>query len=373
MEALAAMFENSRAGTRVTFSRHNIDYRQGNSWACHTSFRSSSRSFDIAQKIAAFLASKMIFDGAGGFRPGKRTAQFCIAPRLVLHREFTGGDTQGARALICTRSERSGLHGRLHLTCNETLCSQVADYLRMGATALVLKLADAGALRGIQLEDPMGAVQTFADDPHCAARVRRVGRPEITAVEIQRSYLDEVEAAIDRVPLPPWTREVCARWREILDLLAAGAPESVAGRLDWATKWSLFEAYRRENPSAATLFEIDTRFGDLRDGIWEQLDRDGALSHRLIADEQLAQSLSTPPADTRARLRGAAIAELFSAPKTIRERGIAAWEWVRDGRRRQEMLFPDAFDITGTWKPTTQPEDGFQGRRAVLAELLSQL
>jgi hypothetical protein len=56
------------------------------------------------------------------------------------------------------------------------------------------------------------------------------------------------------------------------------------------------------------LFELDTRFGMLGDGgIFNLLDRAGALHHRIDGVENIEQAMTDPPAVGRAKFRSAAI------------------------------------------------------------------
>ena len=63
-----------------------------------------------------------------------------------------------------------GYH-RLHVLCGESLCSHLASWLKVGTTALIVALADAGlcASTGRALRMPLKAFRTFAADPTCSA------------------------------------------------------------------------------------------------------------------------------------------------------------------------------------------------------------
>ena len=83
---------------------------------------------------------------------------------------------------------------------------------------------------------------TFAADPTCTARVRTVDGRLLSAIEIQRFYLVQVEAVAGNPLMPPWAGQACSAWREMLDRLE-DAPGSVAKSLDWAIKLSLYRRY----------------------------------------------------------------------------------------------------------------------------------
>jgi hypothetical protein len=62
----------------------------------------------------------------------------------------------------------------------------------------------------------------------------------VTAVQLQRHYLREVEAHLDSPFMPAWAQPVCQTWGKVLDQLEA-APEALSDQLDWALKLKLFQ------------------------------------------------------------------------------------------------------------------------------------
>jgi hypothetical protein len=61
----------------------------------------------------------------------------------------------------------------------------------------------------------------------------------MTAVAIQRHYLEMAESHLGGPFMPAWAPIICGHWRRVLDLLEAG-PYAVSKVLDWAIKLSLY-------------------------------------------------------------------------------------------------------------------------------------
>jgi len=92
-------------------------------------------------------------------------------------------------------------------------------------------------------------MRVIARDPECRARFPLTSGEEVSAIEIQRTYLRMVEDALDDGAFTDgtdrdWAPSVCARWRRILDALE-GAPNSLDHVLDWRVKQALYSGWAR--------------------------------------------------------------------------------------------------------------------------------
>jgi hypothetical protein len=247
------------------------------------------------------------------------------------------GDSTGNRGIYHTRNESLSSKGyhRLHILCGENLCSETAIVLKVGATALVVALAEAGLRPGarVQLAAPLEALRNVISDPECKRELRLANEDGINAIGIQRYYLNQVERHLDLLPV--WAGELCALWRRTLNLLER-APHSVSTILDWAIKHRLFfdRAARRRIPlermgrfdsndsrSIAIRNEfcqIDARFGQLdARGIFGELDRRGVLDHHIASIHNIEHAMHNPPAVGRAKLRGEAVRSLVGQGRAL--------------------------------------------------------
>ncbi len=227
------------------FLRHNIDYGgTGSTWGFHESYSHQVPPSRLPNQLLPHLASRIVYAGAGGFDPGSLGIVFTLSPRVSHLNRKLSGSSMSDRGIFHTKDEplaRGGYH-RLHLLCGNSLGSETALWLTVGTTALIVALVEGGEQPGkpMLLADPVGAMQMFAHDPACSAEAMLTDGRRLTAVQIQRHYLERAEACIGSPFMPGWTEEVCDSWREILDHLETGRGE-LWRRLDWTIKLAIYD------------------------------------------------------------------------------------------------------------------------------------
>ena len=254
---------------RAVLLRNNTDYATKATWGCHESYLHADMDRDaLSRQLIPFLVSRQIFSGSGGFDCHSPGINFLVSPRVAHLRAAVSGDSTRSRGIFHTRDEPLCGNGyqRLHILCGESLCGETGTWLKIGTTALIVALIEAGKRPGneIDLPDPLVAMRTFAGDPSCTKSVRLANGRKVTALDIQEHYLRQAETHADAQFMPPWTGEVCRRWRRILERLRDGGPAAVATTLDWAIKYALFQSHLRRR---------DMTFEKLADwtGVLEQL------------------------------------------------------------------------------------------------------
>ena len=336
--------------------RHNVCHITHTSWATHCNVLTTSSSATLVAQLVPHLVSKVVFAGGGGF--GLHDPfNFSLAPRMATFTSVINRHTTHERPLLNTRdmSHCTVAARRQHLIGFEILCSHRARLLDVGTTMLVTRMIDAGLRPGdeMELENPIPALHAFCADVNCKTTVPRAqSRGAVSALQIQRHHLALASSHLHRDFMPPWAGRLCAIWSETLDLLEAGAPDTVADTLDWGIKHAVFRGHTSRNGGTwhacrDALLELDIRFGALDGGIFEQLDARGLLDHRVDGIENIPDAITTPPRGTRAQVRGAAILELCSAGRN----GTAHWDRVRDTSGGRHLDLGDPFDLTPSWKP----------------------
>lgn len=231
---------------RALILRNNTDYASCATWGCHESYLHSGVHGEVlSRQIIPHLVSRLIFSGAGGFDCYSPGVAFLVSPRVPHLRAAVSGDSTGGRVIFHTRNEPLCGNGyrRLHILCGESLCGELGAWLKIGTTALVVALIEAGKQPGqeIDLPDPLAAMRLFAADPGCGRSVTLANGREVTALDIQDHYLRQAEAHADAKFMPPWAGEVCQRWRAVLNRLRTGGSAALARSLDWAAKRALFQ------------------------------------------------------------------------------------------------------------------------------------
>jgi len=234
---------------QILLSAVNVSYGSASTtWASHESYghRGDPSAFP-AQFIPHFV-SRLIYTGAGGFDNLSAGLEFLLSPRVVHLKRSQSPHSTTDRGIFHTKDESLSSAGwsRLHVLCGESLCSDTGLWLRVGTTAILVALCEAGLkpAAGVELSQPLAAMRTFAADVQLTATVPTSSGRQVSAVDIQRHLLDQARAHQSDHFMPEWAPEVCRRWGEMLDRLEQGAA-AVERTLDWAIKQSLFRQHAR--------------------------------------------------------------------------------------------------------------------------------
>lgn len=174
--------------------------------------------------------------------------------------------------------------------------------------------------------------------------------------------------------MPDWAIEAGDNLESILNALAKG-PENVATQLDWAMKYTLFNQYLEknyhtsfnDNPSNLQsakdlrtyrqieirnkLAELDIRFGEFgENGIFNKMDSDGVLNHKMVPQADINFAVDNPPADTRAMQRGKWISDLYQTKYSMYL--ICDWDKIINTKNERWLDFRSPFTESASWKNT---------------------
>jgi Pup amidohydrolase len=207
------------------------------------------------------------------------------------------------------------LHRRLHVIIGDANLSEVATYLKMGMTSIVLAMIEQEWF-GSDVptpRDPVRDLHAVSHDPTLQAKIELVDGSMWTALDMQHWFHDQAMtfcASSSGNAIDEQTLDVLNRWGEVLDHLGSD-PSRAAHVVDWVAKLNLLEAYRdREDLGwgASKLELIDLQYSDIRPqrGLAFILERRGQLE-RLTTDVEVTHAVANPPADTRAYFRGTCI------------------------------------------------------------------
>jgi Pup-ligase protein len=243
-------------GSRLLLVKNNVDYASGATYGCHENYQVERRPgkrddeaffAGLTAQLVPFLVTRQIFCGAGklGSSDPRTAAGYQISQRADYIDAIASVGTRGARAIVNTRDETLGdpsRSRRLHLILGDSNRSSHAALLKLGSTGMVLRLVEERVPGEVpELAEPVAALRTVSRDLSCTAALplRRGGT--LTAIEVQRLYLERAERF--RAGADPTTREVLDGWRRALDDLACD-PMLLADRVDWAIKLAHLHATR---------------------------------------------------------------------------------------------------------------------------------
>jgi proteasome accessory factor PafA2 len=313
------MAEAARRAARVPGTapiqlyKNNTDGK-GASYGAHENYLMDRRTpfIDIIRGLIPFFVTRQVVAGSGrvGIGTESRTQGFQLSQRADFFEVEVGLETTLKRPIINTRDEPhadADKYRRLHVIIGDANLAELSTYLKVGTTSLVLAMIEARALpNDLTLEEPVGELQAISHDPSLTHLVRLRDGRRMTAIEVQRSYLEHAEKFVDGEG-DEQTTDVLRQWGEVLDDLSDD-PMRCADRLDWPAKLRLLEGFRSRDGLSwgdSRLQAVDLQYSDVRPekGLYHRLVARGSM-RRLLTDEEVTRAMTTPPADTRAYFRG---------------------------------------------------------------------
>ena len=304
------------AGQEIVIYKNNSDGK-GNSYGCHENYL-MDRAIPfgrIVGHITPHFVTRQIFCGAGkvGCEAGlgPEEVPFQISQRADFFEEEVGLETTLKRPIVNTRDEPHAdaqKYRRLHVIIGDANLSEVATFLKVGTTALVLAMIEDDFLpREFAFASPVGALRRVSYDLTLQRPIALADGSSVTALEVQwelftraRKYADEVglECVGESVGA-----EILRRWESVLTGLETD-PATLATQLDWVAKYRLIDGYRERHGlewGDARLVALDLQYHDLRP------DRSLAARvglERITDDAEVELAMTEPPLDTRAYFRG---------------------------------------------------------------------
>jgi proteasome accessory factor A len=292
-----------------------------------------------------------VFTGAGKVgceqagRPHDHVA-YQLSQRADFFEEEIGLETTLKRPIVNTRDEPHAdaqKYRRLHVIVGDANMSEVATYLKVGTTAIVLAMIEDDALGDEWvLGNPVAAIRQVSHDPTLRQTIMLRDGSRATALEIQWGLLERARKYEQSHGLSCVGEavgvDVLDRWERVLTGLESD-PASVANWVDWVAKQRLVDGYAERHsidPGSPKLKAIDLQYHDLR------VDRCLALRAGLdtiVDPDDATAAMTNPPTTTRAYFRGRCLAKY---PDDV----VAAnWDSLvfdvgRDPLRRVPMMEP---------------------------------
>jgi Pup amidohydrolase len=339
-------------GAELVVYKNNSDGK-GNSYGCHENYlMSRDTPFGrIASQITPHFVTRQVFCGAGKVgceQSGREPADvpFQLSQRADFFEEEVGLETTLKRPIVNTRDEPHcdpQKYRRLHVIVGDANMSEVATYLKVGTTAILLAMIEDNELGDDWLlGNPVPAIRQVSHDPTMRRTIiLRDGR-RATALELQWGLLERARKYEHTHGLDPVGEDigadVLAKWERVLAALE-GNPLEVAEWVDWIAKQRLVDGFADRHglsPASAKLKAIDLQYHDLR--------RERCLALKvgldtIVAEEDVISAMVDPPTTTRAYFRGRCL------QKYPNEVVAANWDSLvfdvgRDPLRRVPMMEP---------------------------------
>ncbi|MGI8662629.1 MAG: depupylase/deamidase Dop [Acidimicrobiales bacterium] len=354
-------------GQEIVVYKNNSD-RKGNSYGTHENYlmdRATPFGRIVAGVMPHFI-SRQIYCGAGKVgteAPGLTATEvpFQLTQRADFFEEEVGLETTLKRPIVNTRDEPHAdaqKYRRLHVIVGDANLSEVATFLKVGTTALVLSMIEDDYLpRDLSFRAPVATLRNVSYDLSLRRPLELVTGSTITALEAQWEYLDRAkkygeEHGLECIGGDVIGGEVVRRWEAVLTGLETD-PSTLADQLDWVAKHRLLNGYRERHGlewNNARLAAMDLQYHDLRPS--KSLAARVGLQ-RLTTDAEVELAVGEPPPDTRAYFRGACLRKWGDA--------IVAANW--------DSL---VFDIGGDPLRRVAMMEPMRGTRATVGSLIDE-
>jgi Pup amidohydrolase len=340
------------AGAEMVIYKNNSDGK-GNTYGCHENYlMSRDTPFGrIAGQITSHFVTRQIYCGAGKVgceEPNRPPGEvpYQLSQRADFFEEQIGLETTLKRPIVNTRDEPHcdpQKYRRLHVIVGDANMSEVATYLKVGTTLIILAMIEDDQLSDdLLLANPVSAIRHISHDPTLRRAVMMRDGRRATALEVQWGLLERARKYEQTHGLESVDAEVggdvLGRWDAVLTGLESD-PASVGHWVDWVAKQRLVDGFRERQGLPADspkLKAIDLQYHDLR--------ADRCLANRvgletLVPAADVATAMTQPPTTTRAYFRGRCLQKY---PDSV----VAAnWDSLvfdigRDPLRRVPMMEP---------------------------------
>ncbi len=339
-------------GQEVQLYKNNTDF-VGHSYGCHDNYlmRRDVPWERIVAGMIPFLVSRQLFAGSGKIgvevESGKDEAGvFQISQRADFFSELVSIDTMNRRPLVNTRDEPHAdprKYRRFHVIIGDSNMSEWATAMKVGTTSLVLELIERDLAPQLELAAPLQAVKDISRDQSLTWLIRLSDGRTISALDLQRAYLEAAEKAGGGSDDMAW---LLREWRTVLDDLEQDVGRC-RNRVDWVAKKNLLTALQEEEGLSWTdpwLEAIDLEYHsiDLDSSLHYELVRQGTM-RRMVDESKIREAIFSPPLTTRAFFRGRSVARFTQQIEAIQ------WDAVvfRDAGRRRRVVLAEPTDNRG--------------------------
>ena len=327
-----AGFKSLCPDAEISLYKNNSDHK-GHSYGCHENYLMDAAAHErhlardtgaAARVLIPFLVTRQVIAGAGKVgseADHSRDAVYQVSQRGDFMENIYGLETMHARPIVNTRAEHHAdtrRFRRLHLILGDANMCEVAEFLKLGTTQIVLQMLEDDFVEDDwSLDQPVAALRQISVDPF--GTIELADGRRLTAVDLQRRFLEKAatfQSTGGAAEIPLYD-EILSAWTDALEGLEAlklsadfdivDDPGDLARKLDWVLKLWLINRYRHARGGSwthALLPVLDLQYHrvDHTDGLFHKLQRDN-MAHRVCTEAEITHFVDHSPEDTRAYFR----------------------------------------------------------------------
>ena len=339
------MEDKYTGGTTKIHAFKNNTSPDGTSYGSHENYcvsRDVPWPSRFIRDLVPHLSTRIVYTGAGDIIRGK----YVLSPMAFLTSQVISAETMHETGILNTRDEPHAdgrLWRRLHVIVGDALMNETAIMLRHFTTSAVIQLMEADALQDVpRLKDPVRDLWHNVETRNPEQwRVELEDGSVVSPLDIQRYYLAKIEPLAEDA----WEKRALRTWEEVLDDLENKRSRDAAHRVEWLDRWFAIQAATEDKAGPDVEMMACKQYSEIgaERSLFYKRQREG-LVDRITDDEAVKAAITTPPEDTRARLRRE-LCDTFN---------IEMIDWsvlvVNDGtRRRIDLPDPYATKLEATY------------------------
>lgn len=372
---LARMVANKTlkpSGREIIIYKDTSD-RLENSYGCHENYLVSrklfrelteSESSPKAGQLISYFVVRQDFSGSGGVNvrgKGIDRTFYQKSQRADFINRVLALDTVINRGIINLRDEPHAdwrKFARLHVIVGDANLSEIATYLKVGVTSIILEMLENGLLEGdLILRKPLEAIRLVSRDLSCKSAVIEMrGGKRISSLDLNWKFLENAKKYFASYREPnAEEKDLLLKWEETLSDFSIGNEARLRRRLDWKIKQDILENFlKAHNCDWQNVDKVSIKVGRDFYGIADQLFKKDLLYHvldkgkslyrlreesgeidKILEKEEIVKLIKSPPEDTRAYFRGKCLEKFYSQIEDI------DWEWLslkkKNGKRNRDF------------------------------------
>lgn len=301
----------------IVLYKNNSDGK-GNSYGCHENYLLSREIpfGHLASSITSHFVTRQIYTGSGKVGceapdSDPMSVEFQISQRADFFEEEVGLETTLKRPIVNTRDEPHcdpQKYRRLHVIVGDANMSELATFLKVGVTSILLAMIEDGFFPdGLLLAHPVPAMRQVSYDLELSTPLLLADARRMTALDVQWSLLESARAYQNSAGLEAVGEaegsQVLDLWESVMKGLETD-PSTLADSVDWIAKRRLLDGYAHKHSltfSDPRLKLIDLQYSDMRP---ERCLANRLGLKRLASPTEVDRAIVDPPVTTRAFFRG---------------------------------------------------------------------
>lgn len=334
--------------------KNNVDSR-GNSYGCHENYLVHRRP-DYRTRISTmlpFFVTRQLIVGAGYIKTDRLgQVSYCFSQRADQMWDAISSASTRSRPMINTRDEPHGnpeLYRRMHVIVGDSNICEVTTALKIAMTqAVLVMLEDGGVLPRIDIKEPVRAIRAVSGDLSGNTPIELTDGSTISAVEVQlrthEAVMHHFEMSGYMADLGEDVSRLFELWGRVLDAVVSGDYTDISQEIDWAAKYALIKRYMERSGvdlRDSRVARLDLAYHDITAGGLRDSMESGGLLKRFVTEQRARESMTMPPQDTRAKIRG----DFIARAEELRLDYTANWMNLRllDAEGHRTVVLKDPF------------------------------